>query len=95
MFTISLVGQPDDTYLFQGLDRKEYQAVFNVAKFLNTQASGLTLKQLNNDDKMRRIFKPVAVFDVYHETQSADEFIAIAEGIDIPMYIFTYQVEMI
>jgi len=33
--TISMLGQPDDHYLFYGMSRKEYQAVFNVAKFLN------------------------------------------------------------
>jgi hypothetical protein len=35
---------------------------------------------------MRRLIKPLATFDDGEE----DEFIAIAEGIDIPIYIFTY-----
>jgi hypothetical protein len=43
MYTVSLLQQPDDSYLFHGMPRKEFQAVFNVAKFLNTQATGLTL----------------------------------------------------
>lgn len=38
---------------------------------------------------MRRLIKPVAVYD------TDDQFIAIAEGIDIPLYIFTYQVELV
>jgi len=38
---------------------------------------------------MRRLIKPVAVYD------SDSDFIAIAEGIDIPVYFFTYQVEMV
>lgn len=87
--TISMLGQPDDHYLFFGMSRKEYQAVFNVAKFLNQQASGLTVSKLDGDSKMRRLFKPVAVYD------TDDEFIAIAEGIEIPLYIFTYQVELV
>ena len=33
--TISMLGQPDDHYLFYGMSRKEFQAVFNVAKFFN------------------------------------------------------------
>jgi len=28
---------------------------------------------------------------IYHEN---DEFIAIAEGIDVPIYFFTYNIEM-
>lgn len=72
------------------MPRKEYQAVFNVAEFLNAQATGLTLSSLENDSKMSRLIKPVAVFE-----DGSDEFIAIAEGIDIPMYIFTYAVEMV
>jgi len=43
MYTVSLLQQPDDSYLFHGMPRKEFQAVFNFAKFLNTQATGLTL----------------------------------------------------
>jgi hypothetical protein len=35
---------------------------------------------------MRKLFKPVAVFDI----DGVDEFIAIAEGVDMPLYIFTY-----
>jgi hypothetical protein len=49
------------------------------------------LKSLDNDSKMRRLIKPLAIF----EDGDKDEFIAIAEGVDIPMYIFTYQIEMV
>lgn len=44
------------------------------------------MSSLDNDSKMKRLIKPVAVF----EDGDNEEFIAIAEGIDIPMYIFTY-----
>jgi hypothetical protein len=90
---VSLLGKPDDSILFHGMPRKEYQAVFNVAQFLNMQPSGLTVHNLDEDMKMRRLFKPVAVFDT--ETDPGNEFIAIAEGIEIPIYIFTYAVEMV
>lgn len=64
--------------------------MFNVAEFLNLQASGLTVKQLNEDTNLRKIVKPVATYDVFHEDENEDEFIAIAEGIEIPIYLFTY-----
>lgn len=47
------------------------------------------MSKLDGDSKMRRLIRPVAVYD------TDDEFIAIAEGIDIPLYIFTYQVELV
>lgn len=34
-YTISMLGKPDDHYMFYGMSRNEYQAVFNVAKLLN------------------------------------------------------------
>ena len=43
---------------------------------------------------MKRLFKPVAVFNL-EGVEGKDEFIAIAEGVDVPLYIFTYQVEMV
>ena len=93
MHNVSLLGKPDDSILFHGMPRSEYQAVFNVAQFLNMQTSGLTVHDLDDDLKMRRLIKPVAVFDT--ESEKSDDFIAIAEGIDIPLYVFTYQLEMI
>ena len=53
---------------------------------------------LDRDTHLRQLFKPVAVFDASVPQEDGDEgkeFIAIAEGVDIPMYIFTYQVEMV
>jgi len=62
------------------------------------QAQGLTLEMLDRDTHLRQLFKPVAVFDASVPEEDRDEgkeFIAIAEGVDIPLYIFTYQVEMV
>lgn len=92
--TISLFGNPDSSYIFNGISRNEYQAVFNTARFLNQQKFGLRLKELEDDTHMKRLFKPVAVFNL-EGVEGKDEFIAIAEGVDVPLYIFTYQVEMV
>ena len=93
-FEISLVGKPDDHFLVNGIEREEYQAMFNVAKFLNLQSSGLRLKELVDDPKVSRHLKAVATYEM--EIENADEqFIAIAEGVDLPLYVFTYQVEMV
>ena len=55
------------------------------------QASGLKVQTLEEDTKIRKLLRPVATFDI----EGKDEFIAIAEGVDMPVYAFTYQVEMI
>ena len=93
-YELSLVGHPDDHYLVNGIEREEYQAIFNVAKLLNLQSTGLRLKELAKDAKINKFLKPVATYDM--DIADADEqFIAIAEGVDIPLYVFTYQVEMV
>ena len=42
-FTLSMIGKPNDHFLFYGMSRNDFQSVFNVAKFLNLQPSGLRL----------------------------------------------------
>ena len=34
-YEISMIGKPDDHFLVHGIEREEYQAIFNVAKLLN------------------------------------------------------------
>jgi hypothetical protein len=64
------------------------------------------LRDLKSDDALKKLITPIATFrgsgDVFEEARNdtmfnyekLDEFIAIAEGINLPLYIFTYNIEM-
>lgn len=69
----------------------------------------MTLRNLAFDDKLSKIITPIATFEgsglaenkhlmvdskASKDYSDQDEFIAIAEGIDLPIYIFTYNLEM-
>jgi hypothetical protein len=68
------------------------------------------LRSIAYDEKLSKILSPIATFEgsglaenenfflmeskANKEYIEKDEFVAIAEGIDIPLYIFTYNIEM-
>lgn len=64
------------------------------------------MRDLKSDDRLKKWITPIATFkgtgDLINEMaddhvspyDSSYEFIAIAEGIDLPLYIFTYNIEM-
>jgi len=66
--------------------------VFNTAKFFNKQASGLRLKDLHDDEILDKLLQPLATFK--SNSPSHEEFIAIAEGRRLPLYVFSYGIEM-
>lgn len=43
---------------------------------------------------MAKRLKPVAVYSSHGIEDPEEQFIAIAEGIDLPLYAFTYAIEM-
>lgn len=92
-YPLKLIDLPANTYLFNQMTRNDYQAVFNEARFFNKEVSGLTLTQLENDEALFRIIKPIALFDTSDETNS--ELISIAEGTKVPFYAFTYGLELV
>lgn len=69
---------------------------------------GIRIKDLNMDDRLKKWIAPIATFRdsekaAQNETKEVmenkkykkeDEFVAIAEGISLPLYIFTYNIEM-
>lgn len=71
----------------------EYQAVFNQATFFNKEVSGLTLSQLESDESLIRNLKPLALFETNNE--GPNDVIAIAEGIKVPLYSFSYGIELV
>lgn len=68
------------------------------------------LKSIAYDEKLSKILSPIATFEgsalaenenfflteskANKEYRDRDEFVAIAEGKEIPLYIFTYNIEM-
>jgi len=79
---------------------------FTLGKFFNKQHTGFRIKDLESDDHLKRWLTPIATFKGTGDAQtremvsndkdydSSHEFIAIAEGITLPVYVFTYNIEM-
>lgn len=99
MFTnsrLDLVHHPDDTYLFNKMSREEKQAMFNTAEFFNSQVTGLRPMDLKNQRALTRHLRPLALFTSTNgEINDEEKFIAIAEGAEMPLYAFTYGVELV
>jgi hypothetical protein len=80
-----------------------------MGMFFNKQDSGVRLKDIKKDQRLRSLMNPLATIlgsaDTENEISMLDktktkyvdeeEFIAIAEGTELPFYFFTYNVEMI
>lgn len=81
---------PSDSYLFNSMSPVEEQAVFNTARLFNKEVSGLRIEDLEMDSALKNKFKPLAVFATDDE-----QVIAIAEGIKVPLYAFSYGIELI
>ena len=92
---LDLVHHPDDTYLFNKMSREEKQAVFNTAQFFNMQVTGLRPIDLKDQKGISRHLKPLALFTGHGIDKEEEKFIAIAEGAEMPVYAFTYGIEMI
>lgn len=52
------------------------------------------MKGLQQEANVAKRLKPVAVFSSHGIEEPEDQFIAIAEGVDLPIYAFTYAIEM-
>lgn len=79
-----------------------------MGEFFNRQQSGFRIKEATEDETLRKILTPIATFEdsanADYEMTMIDrsnkeynpdyEFVAIAEGQNLPFYIFTYNIEM-
>lgn len=91
---IDLIGQPDDYFFLNGMKREDKQALFNTAQFFNMQVSGVKPSDVASDKQLSKLIKPMATF-TSHDIDNIDEhFIAMAEGVKLPLYAFTYSIEM-
>ncbi len=90
-----MVQHPEDTFLFAKMGRDEKQAVFNTAQMFNMQITGVTVDDLSHETAVRSKLRPVAVFSSHDIDEVDNRYIAIAEGKDMPLYAFTYGLELI
>jgi hypothetical protein len=106
---INMLKQHDDTFLLHQLQfDKSHAEAFPMGRFFNRQHSGLRIKDLEMDDSLKKWISPLASFEgsahakneltmddiKMQDYKSENEFVAIAEGIDLPLYMFTYNPEM-
>lgn len=77
------------------MSREQRQAVFNTSTFFNKQSSGVRLRELKLDEALNRNLKAIAVFQTHEGEPEPTDFVAIAEGIKLPIYAFTYNLEMV
>lgn len=59
------------------------------------QVTGLRPKDLEYQKALTRHLRPLALYTGHGIENDEDKFIAIAEGIEMPLYAFTYGIEMI
>ena len=106
---VELLKDYNDTFILHPLqfDRSNAES-FTLGKFFNKQHTGFRIRDLNLDEKLKQWITPIATFKGTgdaHENIKVDgvekndynkdyEFIAIAEGIHLPIYLFTYNIEM-
>ena len=70
--------------------------MFNTAEFFNSQVTGLRPMDLKNQRALTRHLRPLALFTSTNgEINDEEKFIAIAEGAEMPLYAFTYGVELV
>ena len=106
---LSLLKEHQDTFLFHHLQNDtSAEHAMQLGYYFNRQSRGLRVKDLQDDEVLKKIITPLATiygsadirtthsFVNYTEFpyNENEEFIAIAEGIDLPIYMFTYNVEM-
>lgn len=106
---INILHDFDDTFLLHQLQNDPSTAhAFDMGSFFNKQMTGYKVKDLKNDDKLGKIITPIATFrdSALSDTRlsfanktgntydAGEEFVAIAEHKDMPLYIFTYNIEM-
>jgi hypothetical protein len=104
---INLLKEHKDTFFLHQLQfDPSHNHAFHQGKFFNRQHTGIRIKDLVSDDRLKKWITPIATFkgsgdtikeltnDTITPYDKDFEFIAIAEGKDLPLYLFTYNIEM-
>lgn len=101
---IKLLKKGNETFLLHQLEFDESAShAFDIGSFFTRQSSGLRMGDWKFDERLVKLISPIATFQgsAFYDDRAVDkkyedknEFIAIAEGVEIPLYIFTYNIEM-
>lgn len=104
---INPIKDYNDTFALHQLQfDPSHRHAFTLGKFFNRQHTGFRVKDLISDDRLKQWISPIATFkgsgDAHDDGtfekvgpyNENDEFVAIAEGNDLPLYMFTYNIEM-
>ena len=106
---LNVLKKAEDTFLLHQLQFDASNAhAFDMGSFFNRQQTGFRVQDILMDDAIKKWLSPVSTFagSAYAEHELTmdniadkaydpnNEFVAIAEGIDLPLYIFTYNIEM-
>ena len=89
---LRLVKQPKATVLLESINDQEAFNLFQDSQVFNRQEAGLRLSDFEKNDLLRKRFQVIATF--LTEDKKDNEFIAIMEALDFPVYIITYNIEM-
>jgi len=106
---VKLLKEYNDTFILHPLQFDESNAhSFTLGKFFSKQHTGFRAKDLRTDEALKQWITPIATFKGTADAQNQitineadkekideeNEFVAIAEGLTLPIYIFTYNLEM-
>ena len=89
-----------ESFILEGQTQEDKNNMME-SSFFNRQNSGLRLQEFSKELTLTKKFQVVATIlnpnvpTTYNtEDEEQSEFIAIMEGLDLPIYIITYNIEM-
>ena len=95
---LRLVRDPADTYVFDELDASTVDEFVQDALVFNKQKLGLRVRDFLRESRINKRYNVVATFKTSAQPLGAyqvvddEEYVAIMESPDYPLYIFTYEV---
>ena len=89
-----------ESFILEGQTQEDKNNMLD-SSFFNRQSSGLRLQEFAKEITLTKKFQVVATIlnpnvpsTSNTEEEEQNEFIAIMEGLDLPIYIITYNIEM-
>jgi hypothetical protein len=83
---------PDESYLLDSLQKNQLGEFFESALVFNRQSVVITLEDFQKEAHLNKRLQVVATLKSSNGVVE-NEVVAIIEGIDIPVYIVTYNIE--
>ncbi len=86
------IVDPDESYLMDSLQKNQLPEFFESALVFNRQSVVITLEDFQKEAHLNKRLQVVATLKSSNGVVE-NEVVAIIEGIDIPVYIVTYNIE--